>query len=307
MPEDVEAWPKVEGKLMKIKIAGAPISWGVCEADNWGHQMDPARVFTEMSELGLTGTEFGPLGFLPVDPKARTTVLAGFGMSAIGGFFPVVLHDPGFDPLPSVESELDAYQAAGATVLVIAAEQPGGNYDVRRPEVDDATWTLLLENLSRIDAYAASRGITATLHPHVGTMIETESDINRLLLGTNIGLTLDTGHMLIGGTDPTAFSARHAERVKHVHLKDVSLNWARKVQHDELTYYQAVVKGMYKPLGEGDIDIRTIVKNLLNAGYDGWFCLEQDNVITEEPMAGGGPYEEARRSVAFINEVVAAL
>jgi len=292
---------------MKVKIAGAPISWGVCEADNWGHQMDPERVFAEMASLGLTGTEFGPSGFLPIEPAARAAVLAKLGMQATGGFFPVLLHDLHSDPMPAVVAELDAYEAAGATVLVIAAEQPGGTYDKKRPELDEATWAVLLGNLNRIDEYARSRGITATVHPHVGTMIETGSDIERLLVGSTIGITFDTGHMFIGGTDPVAFSKEHADRVKHAHLKDVDLSWARKVQAGELTYYQAVVSGMYKPLGEGDVDIRAIVTNLVNAGYDGWFCLEQDNVITSDPAAGEGPYEEARRSVAFINSVVADL
>lgn len=292
---------------MEVKIAGAPISWGVCEADNWGHQMEPERVFSEMASLGLTGTEFGPLGFLPVDPAARAEVLAKLGMEATGGFFPVVLHDPGFDPMPQVAAELDAYEAAGAKILVIAAEQPGGNYNVKRPELDEATWEVLLGNLRRIDEYAATRGITATVHPHVGTMIETREDIERVLQGTEIGITFDTGHMFIGGTDPVEFSRVHADRVKHCHLKDCRLELARKVQSGELTYYQATAQGMYTAVGYGDVDIRAIMTNLIQAGYEGWFCLEQDNVISAEPEAGSGPIEDARKSVEFIKSVASSL
>ena len=292
---------------MKVKIAGAPISWGVCEVENWGHQMEPDRVFAEMASLGLTGTEFGPLGFLPVEPEQRAAVLAKLGMEATGGFFPVVLHDPDVDPMPQVEAELDAYEAAGAKVLVIAAEQPGGNYNSKRPELSDEAWALLLNNLKRIDEYAASRGVTATVHPHVGTMIETQEDIERILAGTNVGITFDTGHMFIGGTDPVKFSEEHADRVKHVHLKDVKLDLARKVQAGELSYYQACVQHMYTAVGSGDVDIRAIMTNLVRAGYDGWFCLEQDNIITEEPAPGEGPYEDARKSVEFINAVAASL
>ena len=292
---------------MKVKIAGAPISWGVCEVENWGHQMSPDRVFGEMASLGLTGTEFGPLGFLPVEPAARAAVLAGHGMQATGGFFPVVLHDPEADPMPKVEAELDAYVASGAHVLVIAAEQPGGNYNAKRPEISDEQWALLLGNLNRIDEYARSRGVTATVHPHVGTMIETKEDIERVLGGTSVGITFDTGHMFIGGTDPVKFSEEHPDRVKHVHLKDVKLDLARRVQAGELTYYQACVQGMYTAVGSGDVDIRAIMTNLVRSGYDGWFCLEQDNIISEEPAAGAGPYEDARRRVEFINGVAASL
>jgi len=290
---------------VRVKVAGAPISWGVCEAENWGHQMGADRVFGEMSSLGLTGTEFGPLGFLPIEPAARAQVLSRLGMQAIGGFFPVLLHDPGFDPLPSVKVELDAYEAAGATVLVIAVEQPGGTYDVKRPELDDATWDLLLDNLHRIDAYAASRGVLATVHPHVGTMVETEADIMRVVHGSNTAICFDTGHMFIGGTDPVAFSRDFPHRVKHAHLKDVRLDLAQQVQRGELTYYEAVVRGMYTALGDGDVDIRAIVHNLLRSGYDGWFCLEQDNVVASEPADGEGPFADAKRSVEFIHRVVA--
>lgn len=292
---------------MDVKIAGAPISWGVCEADNWGYQMAPERVFGEMSELGLTGTEFGPLGFLPIEPSQRAEVLAALGMEAIGGFFPVVLHDPDYDPMPKVIAELDAYEAAGAKILVIAAEQPGGNYDVKRPEIDDAAWSLLLNNLKRIDEYAASRGVLATVHPHVGTMIETDADVNRVLEGCEIGFTFDTGHMFIGGVDPVKFSLEHADRVKHVHLKDCNLDLAQKVQNGEMTYYEATVAGMYTAVGFGDVDIRAIMTNLISAGYNGWFCLEQDKVINDEPVVGIGPIEDARRSVEFIKSVAASL
>jgi inosose dehydratase len=292
---------------MDVKIAGAPISWGVCEADNWGYQMGPERVFAEMAELGLTGTEFGPYGFLPTDPAARADKLAALGMEATGGFFPVVLHDPEVDPMPKVVAELDAYEASGAKVLVIAAEQPGGNYDVKRPEIDDAAWATLLNNLKRIDEYAASRGVTATVHPHVGTMIETESDIMHVLEGSEIGICFDTGHMFIGGTDPVAFARKWAHRVKHCHLKDVQLDLAAKVQSGEMTYYEAVVAGMYTAVGDGDVDIRAIMTHLIGAGYDGWFCLEQDKVINGEPAAGVGPIDDARRSVEFIKSVAASL
>ena len=290
---------------MNVKIAGAPISWGVCEVENWGYQMTPERVFGEMASLGLTGTEFGPLGFLPVEPKARAEVLAKLGMEATGGFFPVVLHDPNYDPMPKVEAELDAYEAAGAKVLVIAAEQPGGNYNEKRPEISDEAWALLLTNLKRIDEYARSRGVTATVQPHVGTMIETESDIQHVLDGTDIGICFDTGHMFIGGTDPVAFSKKYAHRVKHCHIKDVKLDLAKQVQDGEISYYNACVKGMYTAVGYGDVDIKAIVTNLLDAGYDGWFCLEQDNVIQANPAEGDGPYLDAKRSVEFINKVVA--
>lgn len=87
---------------MNARIAAAPISWGVIEVPNWGVQLDRERVLSEMTGLGVSATEFGPEGFLPDSPTERARVLADAGLQAVGGFFPVVLHDAAQDPLPAI-------------------------------------------------------------------------------------------------------------------------------------------------------------------------------------------------------------
>ena len=289
------------------KIAGAPISWGVCEVPGWGHQMGPERVLREMASLGLKATEFGPLGFLPVEAEARAKVLHDLDMHATGGFFPVLLHDASHDPLPIVEEELRSYVATGATTLVLAADSGKAGYDEKRAELSEEQWATVFKNLNAISALANSVGVKAVLHPHVGTIIETHDDVVKVVNGSDISFCLDTGHMVIGGADPVWFSDAHATRVAHSHLKDVDLTWAKKVQDGDVTYYDAVVQGMYRPLGKGDVDIRAIVRNLLLAGYQGWFVLEQDNVITSNPAEGAGPYEDAKTSVEFLRAVIAEI
>jgi inosose dehydratase len=292
---------------LKINIAGAPISWGVCEVPNWGHQMEPSRVLREMSELGLGATEFGPDGFLPMQPELKASVLKEHNMTAVGGFVPVILHRADHDPVPAVKKELESYKAAGAKVLVLAANSGIDGYDAKLPVLSDADWQILFNNLNRLQQAAAEVGVKAVLHPHVGTMIETQDHVMRVVAGSTIPFCLDTGHMIIGGTDPVAFAQNHAERVAHSHLKDVDLSWAKKVQSNELSYYDAVVQGMYRPLGQGDVDIRTIVRSLIKSGYTGWFVLEQDNVITAEPGVNQGPVADAKASVEFLRGVIAEL
>ncbi len=291
--------------MSTIRIAGAPISWGVCEVPGWGHQMGPDRVLTEMAALGLEAMEFGPLGFLPEDAEGRKATLAKHNMSAVGGFFPVVLHDPGYDPLPSIKKELDAYVAADAEVLVLAAETGLDGYDAPRPEMAEDNWQTMADNLTRISDYAASRGITVVIHPHAGTMVETKADVDEVLTRTAIPFCLDTGHMWIGGTDPVAFAKDHGDRVGHVHFKDVRLDIAQRVRDGELSYYDAVTQGLYTPLGKGDVDVRAITTTLLSQGYTGWFVLEQDNVMNQEPEADGGPMVDAKDSVEFLRAVAA--
>ncbi len=292
---------------LKINIAGAPISWGVCEVPNWGHQMEPSRVLREMSELGFGATEFGPDGFLPMQPELKASILKEHNMIAVGGFVPVVLHRADHDPVPAVKKELESYKAAGAKVLVLAANSGIDGYDAKLPVLTDDDWQILFNNLNRLQQIAAEVGVKAVLHPHVGTMIETQDHVMRVVAGSTIPFCLDTGHMIIGGTDPVAFAQNHAGRVAHSHLKDVDLSWAKKVQNNELSYYDAVVQGMYRPLGQGDVDIRAIVRSLIKSGYTGWFVLEQDNVITAEPGINQGPMADAKASVEFLRGVIAEL
>jgi inosose dehydratase len=284
-----------------VKIAGAPISWGVCEVPGWGYQLSPSRVLTEMREVGLAATELGPEGFLPSDPAELTALLDSFGLSCVGTFAPVLLHEAGHDPLPDIAGPLEALLACGADVLVLAAATGTDGYD-SRPTLDDHRWATLLSNLDRLSAAAADKGVLAVLHPHVGTMVETRDDVDRVLAGSQIKLCLDTGHLLIGGTDPLQLAREVPGRIAHAHLKDVDAVLARRVQAGQLSYTEAVRDGMYTPLGGGDIDIAGIVTALRSNGFDGWFVMEQDTILDAEPV-DEGPVRDVRTSVAYMKDV----
>jgi inosose dehydratase len=274
-----------------VKIAGAPISWGVCEVPGWGFQLPAERVLREMQEVGLTATEFGPEGFLPPDPRP---LLARYGLTALGGFVPVVLHRTDHDPVPGVDAMLDGFLATGADTLVLAAATGQEGYD-QRPALDAAGWRRLLSNLDRLNELASARGVKAVLHPHVGTMVEQGPEVERVLAGSGIALCLDTGHLLIGGTDPVRLSEQAGDRIAHVHAKDVDGVLAGRVRAGDLTYTDAVAAGMYRPLGDGDVDFRAVGAALTKHGYDGWWVLEQDTILTAEPQ-DEGPVADVRRS-----------
>ncbi len=287
------------------RIAGAPISWGVCEVPDWGWQYDPDTVLAQMRDIGIAATEFGPDGFLPDDPAEKAKALADLGLRAVGGFVPVVLHDPSHDPSAEVARALEGFVAAGASTLVLAAATGQDGYD-DRPVLDSVGWSTLLANLDALAGLAAKHGITATLHPHVGTMVENADDVDRVLQGSTIGLTLDTGHLLIGGVDPVALALKHTSRILHTHLKDVDAAWAAKVQSGEVSYTDAVRAGMYRPLGDGDIDLTTIVSALEKSGYDGWYVLEQDTILAGRPQ-DDGPLADVRASIEHLRRIAEAV
>lgn len=280
------------------RIAAAPISWGVCEVPGWGHQLAAERVLREMTGLGVAATEFGPPGFLPADPAAKAAVLHDHGLRAVGGFATLLLHDPGHDPLPEADRFLDGCQAAEADVMVVAAFTGASGYDAR-PELDELGWATLLGNLDRVHERARDRGLVAALHPHVGTMVENRAEVDRVLAGCGIGLCVDTGHLLVGGTDPVALAAEHADRVVHVHLKDVDAAVADRVRSGELSYGDAIREGLFQPLGKGDVDTEALVGALERQGYTGWYVLEQDVKLSAEP-ADEGPLRDVRASLDFL-------
>ena len=288
---------------LRSRVAGAPISWGVCEVPNWGHQLEAERVLREMRSLGLAATEFGPVGFLEEEPAAKAAQLASYGMTAVGGFLPVLLHDSGHDPLPEVDAFIDGCLASGAGVVVLAAFTGVDGYDAR-PVLDDEGWSVMLANLDRITDRASARGVIACVHPHVGTMVESGDETERVLAGSRVGLCVDTGHLLVGGADPVALTARHPDRVVHVHLKDVDGALAGKVIDGSLTFGEAVRDGMFRPLGDGDVDIAAMVRILEAAGYQGWYVLEQDVMLDAAPGEGDeGPVADVRKSLDYLLRV----
>ena len=284
------------------RIAGAPISWGVCEVPGWGYQLEPSAVLAEMRQIGLAATEFGPDGFLPATPEGKAQTLADYGLHGLGGFTPVVLYRPDVDPAPVVNQVLDGFEAVGAKVLVLSADSGMVGYDAR-PDLDSVGWATLLANLDRLAELAAARGVKAVLHPHVGTMIEKPDEVQRVLENSSISLCLDTGHLLIGGTDPAALTRQAPERIAHTHLKDVDAALAKRVQTGELTYTEAVGEGMYKILGQGDVDIAGVIRELESNGYHGWYVPAIPPPLLDKPT-GAGPVDAVEASANYVRSVL---
>ncbi len=280
------------------RIAGAPISWGVCEVPGWGLQLPADRVLKEMRELGISATEFGPDGFLPEAPADKAAFLEGFGLAAVGGFVPVLLHDADHDPLPEVDTFIDGCIASGAGVVVLAASTGVDGYDAR-PVLDDVQWKTLLGNLDRIADHAVERGVVAVIHPHMGTQVENAADVQQVLDGSHIGLCVDTGHLAAAGADPVAITLANLDRVGHVHLKDVDGAKAARVVAGEVTFSDAVADGMWKVLGTGSVDVAAMVRALESNGYTGWYVLEQDLMLQGEPE-GEGPIADVRRCLSYV-------
>ena len=284
------------------RLAGAPISWGACEVPGWGVMPAPDTVLREMAELGMRGTELGPPGFLPEDPKALAEMLDRYGLTLVGGFVPLVLHEREADQaIAETRRAAGVMSQAGGRMLVLAAVQDA---DWGAPQaLDDDGWARLAEHLNLIESLAADEfQMDVALHPHAGTLIESAEQVERALEVVEVGWCLDTGHLLIGGTDPVRFAQEYGERVVHAHLKDVEAGLAADVRAGRRSLLRATREGLFTALGKGDARIAEVMKALQGHGYDGWLVLEQDTAITgDEPTVAGGPMRDARESIAFLH------
>ena len=280
------------------RVAGAPISWGVCEVPGWGHQMTAERVLSEMHAAGFGATELGPEGFLP--PSRARALLEENGLQLVAGFVPAVLHEEveraGID---AIAATADMIADLGGRMLVLAASTGREGYEAGN-RLDRDGWSALGRGIERAAALAEDRGLRVALHPHQGTVVERPEDVGRLLEISDVGLCLDTGHVLVGGGDPLELARDAASRVVHVHLKDASASVAEQVSAGHLGYRDAVRAGLYRSLGDGDLDVTAVVRVLEQSGYAGWYVLEHDEVLDREPEDASGPIRDVRRSLAFL-------
>jgi inosose dehydratase len=292
--------------LMK-RLAGAPISWGVCEVPGWGIELSPRRVLGEMQELGLTATELGSDGYLPTDPAALKDLCAEFDLEMIGGFVPLVLHQAAeLDAtIEAARRTAELMSAAGATVFVTSAVT---DWDWGpRAELTADDWNFAAKSLSIVDDIVGEFEMTQAIHPHLRTVVETRADIEALLDVSDVGWTFDMGHMQIGGMDPLEFIDVAFDRIRHVHLKDVVMDLAAPVFAGEQSIMEGVQAGMFCNLGRGNVPIGAIVTDLEARGYDQWYVLEQDAAITsDEPEVGAGPILDVLASIEFLTGVEAS-
>jgi inosose dehydratase len=286
-------------RSLRTKLAGAPITWGICEVPGWGLQLSAERVLSEMRSLGLRATEAGAEGFLPANGHELRRVLSEADLDLVGGFVPVVLHDRTAreQSLAGARAEATRFAAAGGSVLVSAVVVDDA-WSPRAPLAGD-DWRRIFDGLERLDAICAEHGIAHVLHPHVGTLVETRDDVARVVDGSGVSLCVDTGHFEIGGVDSLSLVHDAPYRIGHVHLKDVRESVAAELRNGRMSLLEATRRGLFVPLGEGDAPVADVVRALDATRYEGWYVLEQDTVI-EDSAGAATADDDMRRSIDFL-------
>lgn len=286
------------------RVASAPISWGICEVPGWGKMLSTNRVLSEMAQLGLAGTELGAPGFLPTNPDEIDAILEEHKLKLLGGFTPVVVHNPveRDATMKYVRKTIELFKKTGATQLVSSPVYTW-NWDTPVALTNDEI-KHMFKVLDEITLMCKDNGISNVLHPHLMTVVETKSDVERVLDGCDVDWCLDSGHLAIGGVDILEFAKAAFDRIGHVHLKDVDLSRAPSVLNRSQSIMQGVQDGLFTVLGKGDVPISELVRFLESHGYQGWYVIEQDMAITGNlPALGQGPIELVGESLAYLRSI----
>lgn len=296
-----------------IKVANAPVSWGVIEFELEGQTAGYDQVLDEIRETGYDGTELGDWGFLPTDPGELSQALKARELELLGAFVPVALSKP--------DARAEGISRALRTARLLAAvagEHPflilsddNGTVALRtehagriRPEhgLSGAQWEVFAEGAVQVaEAVREEAGLRTVFHHHCAGYVETPRELAELMERTDpglLGLCLDTGHYAFGGGEPVEAAEHYANRLWHVHFKDCHPEVAARSRSEGWDYFRSLREGIFAELGEGDIDFAGALSRFGDQGYDGWIVVEQDVV-----PGMGSPKESASRNRSHLREL----
>jgi len=288
--------------LKEIKLATAPVSWGV---DHMGRAGLPSwrEVFDEIAKVGFRYTELGPLGFWPEDGKLVKAQLAARQLTCVGAallasFEEESLSDQAFDEARRLARLISD---SGGSFLVIVDWSERRHATAGRSErayrlegrAKRDFWT----RMEKVGEISHEFGVQAVAHPHAGSNLEFEDEVEELLAHTApelIQLAIDTGHCWYGQIDPAALYRRHADRTPYVNFKDISAELLDQVRADGVGFLDAVDLGVFRPLGKGNVDFRSFCEALNRNGFNGPAVIEQDRKPGSRESASAEMVESLR-------------
>lgn len=267
---------------MTLRLAINPLTWTNDDMPELGAQTPLETCLAEARLAGFEGVELG--NKFPRSAEALAPILASHGLALASGWYGSRLLEREVDAeMEAAAPHVALLRAMGCSVMVHAEVTDSVHGDrstpvSRRPVLDDRRWDLLAARLAGMGRRLADQGLRLAYHHHMGTVVETEAEVDRLMAmtGPEVGLLLDTGHLTLAGGDAVAAAARHAGRVVHVHCKDVRGAIMPRVRAEALSFLDAVLAGVFTVPGDGMVDFAAVLAPLLNHGYAGWLVVEAE-------------------------------
>jgi inosose dehydratase len=268
---------------MTVKLGINPIGW-TNDCMHWLGDFIPLdQCLLEIRQAGFTGVELGRK--FPRNADKLRPLLENHGLSLVSGWYSAQLLSRDCKAeIAAMRDHLDLLKALGSPVMVFA-ETTGeiinnvGAPASSRPRLAGAAeWKKLGQRFTEVADHMLDQGVRMAVHHHMGTVVETAEDVDRLLenAGPSVGLLLDTGHITFAGGDPLEVARRHANRIVHVHCKDIRRYALADCRQRDVSFSQAVLKGLFTAPGDGIVDYKAVFAVLSGAGYSGWLVQEAE-------------------------------
>jgi inosose dehydratase len=290
---------------MSVRIGINPITWSNDDLPELGGETPLETCLSETHEAGYAGIELG--NKFPRESGRLRPILERHGLALISGWYSGrLLERTADEEIRAVAAHLRLLSHMGCSVMVFA-ETTGsvagarGTPVSRRPRLTDAQWPVFTERLTLVADHLAKRGVRMAYHHHMGTVIETEAEIDRLMRSTSesVGLLLDTGHLTYAGADLAGLAKRHIARINHVHCKDVRPDVLAAMRKGDRSFLESVVEGVFTVPGDGAVDFAAVLGVLKDARYRGWLVVE-----AEQDPAKAHPLTYARMGYDFLSGAV---
>jgi inosose dehydratase len=288
--------------VMTVRIGINPITWSNDDLPELGGETPLETCLAETRQAGYAGIELG--NKFPRRAEALRPVLARHDLALVSGWYSgLLLTRSVAEEIAAIEDHLALLAVLGCNVLIFA-ETTGSVAGARatalsrRPRLAEDDWKDFGAKLTALAGHVARRGVALAYHHHMGTVIETETEIDRLMAttGNSVGLLLDTGHLVYAGGDPIAVAGRHIARINHVHCKDVRRPVLERVRARDSSFLDAVVDGVFTVPGDGSIDYAPLFAVLKEARYQGWVVVE-----AEQDPAKARPLTYARMGYDYLH------
>ena len=268
-------------------------------------------VLRAIASAGYEGTELGPPGYLG-DRLTLRRSLEDHGLALVGGYIPIRFSEPAHwtEDLAAMDATLDLFAAAGGTEAKPVLADGGSAERIRFPGraaadrsigLDEAGWARFAEGVAQACELARTRDFEPTFHHHTATFVEAPWEIERVLELTDVGLLLDTGHLRLGGGDPTTALREWGSRINHIHIKDVHDEVLAGVIADAADMPEAWRRGVFCELGTGDVDLDSFFGELKRSDYSGWLVVEQD-MVPQSPQDAADAAASQVRNRAWLAE-----
>ncbi|MBP2098466.1 myo-inosose-2 dehydratase [Enterococcus rivorum] len=292
--------------MENIQLGIAPIAWTNDDMPELGAENTFEQTISEMALAGFKGTEIG--NKYPKEPSVLKKYLDLRGLQVASAWFSAFLTTKPYEETEQAFiKHRDFLHAMGAKVIVVSEQGRSIQGQMETPVFDqkpiftDEEWHHLTTGLEKLGTVAAEKGMTLVYHHHMGTGVQTTTEIERLMDNTDpskVSLLYDTGHLVFSGEEPLTLYNQYKERIKHIHFKDIRENVAQEVTRQHDSFLTGVKKGVFTVPGDGMIDFRPIMSAILESDYRGWIVVE-----AEQDPAKANPLEYAIKARKYIKEI----